>query len=219
MPVFELLKEHLAGYTPEKAAVMCDVSPDMIRTLARKVSGRRGTIFCGGTSFKYYHSDLMVRAYLLVLALTGNWGRKGTGPGEWSVAGFDGPFIFGGKQQPGLEETRRVLDMREAAIQMFKDQDPTRTEEMAHIRCCARCRRGCRWCAGLLLVLPLRLPGRWNRPEWNDPTMQRRFDEYFDESIQRGWCLQRRARLPPRIHRGRRRDAKSEAARTSCFSL
>ena len=203
VPVFELLKEHLAGYTPEKAAEMCDVSPDMIRTLARKVSGRRGTIFCGGTSFKYYHSDLMVRAYLLVLALTGNWGRKGTGPGEWSVAGFDGPFIFGGKQQPGLEETRRVLDMREAAIQMFKDQDPTRTEEMAHIEMLRA------MSPGMQMVPPAffwyyhcGFKDNWNRPEWNDPTMQRGFDEYFDESIQRGWWPNNRPGpdMPPRVY-------------------
>ncbi len=81
VPVFELLKERLADYTPEKAQEMCGVNPDVIRSLARKIATKRGTIFCGGTSFKYYHSDLMVRAYLLVLGLTGNWGRKGTGPG------------------------------------------------------------------------------------------------------------------------------------------
>src|SRR3990170_943534 len=103
IPVFELLKERLADYTPEKASAMCGVSPSVIRNLARKISSRRGTIVCGGTSFKYYHADLMVRAYLLVLALTGNWGRKGTGPVEWSVAGFDGPFIFAAKQKEGLE--------------------------------------------------------------------------------------------------------------------
>ena len=182
---------------------MCDVSPEMIRTLARKIAGKRGTIFCGGTSFKYYHSDLMVRAYLLVLALTGNWGRKGTGPGEWSVAGFDGPFIFGGKQKPGLEETRRVLDMREAAIQMFKNQDPTRTEEMAHIEMLRA------MSPGMQMVPPAffwyyhcGFQDNWNRREWNDPTMQREFDEYFNESLQRGWWPNSRPGpdMPPRVY-------------------
>ena len=68
-PVFELLKGRLADYTPEKAAAMCGVTPEVIRTLARGIASKRGTIICGGTSFKYYHADLMVRAYLLVLAI------------------------------------------------------------------------------------------------------------------------------------------------------
>ena len=202
VPVFELLKERLEDYTPEKASLMCDVNPEMIRTLARKVASKRGAIFCGGTSFKYYHSDLMVRAYLLVLGLTGNWGRKGTGPGEWSVAGFDGPFIFSGKQKPGLEETRRILDMREAAIQLFKNQDPTRTDEMAHIEML-------RAMAPQMQMVPpaffwyyhCGFKDNWNRREWNDPTMQREFDEYFNESLRRGWWSDRPGPdLPPRVY-------------------
>ncbi len=188
VPVFELLKERLEDYTPEKASEISGVNPDVIRTLARKIASKRGTIFCGGTSFKYYHADLMVRSYLLVLALTGNWGRKGTGPGEWSVAGFDGPFIFFGKQKEGLEETRRILQLREAAVAMFKSQDPTRTDEMAHIELMhyMSAQQG--------MVPPAFLwyyhcgyQDNWNRKEWNDPTMQRSFDEYFDEAQRKGW--------------------------------
>ena len=204
VPVFELLKERLQDYTPEKAQPMCDVNPEMVRMLARKIASKRGTIFCGGTSFKYYHADLMVRSYLLVLALTGNWGRKGTGPGEWSVAGFDGPFIFSGKQKPGLEETRRILEMREAALQMFKAQDPTRTDEMAHIEMMRLLS------SQMQMVPPVFLwyyhcgfRDNWNRREWNDPTMQRGFDEYFDEALGKGWW-QGNARpgpdTPPRVY-------------------
>ncbi|MEE8346821.1 MAG: molybdopterin-dependent oxidoreductase, partial [Dehalococcoidia bacterium] len=54
VPAFELLKERLADYTPEKASQMCGVNPDVIRSLAHKISSKRGTIVCGGTSFKYY---------------------------------------------------------------------------------------------------------------------------------------------------------------------
>ena len=67
---------------------------------------KKTAILCGGTSFKYYHADLMVRAYLLVGALTGNWGKKGTGPIEWSAGLFDGPFLYFVKQEPGPEETQ-----------------------------------------------------------------------------------------------------------------
>ncbi len=188
VPAMELLKERLAEYTPEKASEMCGVSPEVIRMLARKVASKRSAIWCGGTSFKYYHCDLMVRAYLLVLGLTGNWGRKGTGPVEWSVSGFDGPFIYAAKQKEGVEETRRILNMRDALIEAMKSEDPTRTEEMAHIEMLARMspQQG--------MVPPAYLwyyhcgySDNWNRREWNDPTMQRPFDEYFEESREKGW--------------------------------
>jgi len=202
LPVFELLKYRLKDYTPEKAQAMCDVHPDTTRMLARKLASKRGTIFCGGTSFKYFHSDLMVRSYLLVLGLTGNWGRKGTGPGEWSVAGFDGPFIYGGKEKPGLEETRRILEMREAAIQMFKDQDPTRTDEMANIELMrAMVPQMAMVPAAFFWYYHCGYKDNWNRKEWSEPTMQRDFDEYLDESLERGWWQGRPGPdLTPRVY-------------------
>jgi DMSO reductase family type II enzyme molybdopterin subunit len=188
VPVFELLKERLEDYTPEKAEKKCGVSPEIIRSMAHKIAGRRAVIFSGGTSFKYYHSDLMVRSYLLVLGLTGNWGRKGTGTGEWSVSGFDGPFIFFGKQKPGPEEAQRILGMRNAAVEMFKNQDPTRSEEMAHIEMLrVMSTQGGMVPPAFLWYYHAGYRDNWNRREWNDPTMQRSFDEYFNEAIERGW--------------------------------
>jgi DMSO reductase family type II enzyme molybdopterin subunit len=188
VPVFELLKEHLADYTPEKASEMCGVNPDVIRELARSIASKRGTIVCGGTSFKYYHADLMVRSYLLVLGLTGNWGRKGTGPVEWSVAGFDGPFIYAAKQKEGVEETRRILEMRETIQKAMKDEDATRTDELAHIEMLARmAQQGGMVPPAFLWYYHCGYRDNWNRKEWNDPTMQREFDEYFDEAIDKGW--------------------------------
>jgi DMSO reductase family type II enzyme molybdopterin subunit len=188
VPVMELLKERLADYTPEKASEMCGVNPDVIRTLARKVASKRSAIWCGGTSFKYYHADLMVRAYLLVLGLTGNWGRKGTGPVEWSSSGFDGPTIFAAKQKEGLEETRRILQMRDALHESIKSEDPTRTDEMAHIEMVARMSpQGGAVPPAFLWYYHCGFRDNWNRREWNDPTMLRDFDEYFDEAQREGW--------------------------------
>ena len=41
--VFELMKERLAEYTPEKAFGMCGVNAEMIRMLARKIASKRGS--------------------------------------------------------------------------------------------------------------------------------------------------------------------------------
>jgi anaerobic selenocysteine-containing dehydrogenase len=79
-PVFQLLKERLADYEPEKAAALCGVNPGVIRMLAQKVARKRTNILLGFNAGKYYHGDLMERSMCLLLALTGNWGKKGTHP-------------------------------------------------------------------------------------------------------------------------------------------
>ena len=188
VPVFELMKERLADYTPEKASEMCGVNPELIRTLAHKIATKRGSIFCGGTSFKYYHADLMLRAYLLVLALTGNWGRKGTGPVEWSVAGFDGPFLSFAKGNTGRQEARNGMNMRHALLDLLKKEDPTLTDEMAHIELMHR------FTQTQGMVPPAMLwyyhwgyKKHWENREYNDPSMQREFAEYVNEALEKDW--------------------------------
>lgn len=75
--VFELLREQLAEYTPEKAGPICGINPEVIRNLARDAARKRTKIIEGFNTPKYYHGDLMERAMCLFLALTGNWGRPG----------------------------------------------------------------------------------------------------------------------------------------------
>src|SRR5208283_5513655 len=83
--VFNLLKERLAGYTPEKVHQMSGVHPDTLRQVAelcrppRKVFGYMN--FIAG---KLYHGDLLERSYCYVLALTGNIGKPGAGTQGWS---------------------------------------------------------------------------------------------------------------------------------------
>ena len=89
------------AYTPEAAGRICQVHPDNIRKLARKVATRKTKIFVGWNSGKYYHGDLMERAMALLLGLTGNWGRKGTGTRSWAIMGFDGNAFMARKQGPG----------------------------------------------------------------------------------------------------------------------
>jgi len=46
-PVFVRLRRHLSDYTPEKAGEICEIHPDNIRKLARKVATRKTKIFIG----------------------------------------------------------------------------------------------------------------------------------------------------------------------------
>jgi DMSO reductase family type II enzyme molybdopterin subunit len=187
-PVFELLREHLQAYEPDKAAKICGVHADAIRALARKVAAKRTAAWAGGTSLKYFHGDLMVRSVTLLLGLTGNWGRKGTGIGCWSIGMFDGMMLLGQKEKPGTESTREFLAMREGMMDALRAEDPTRTEEMCRIEMMCRM-------AGLGGMIPpaflwYRHCGyqeNWNRKDWNDPTMARPFDDYMREAMDKGW--------------------------------
>jgi DMSO reductase family type II enzyme molybdopterin subunit len=205
-PTFELLRQHLnREYTPEKASKICDVHPDAIRSLARKVATKRTLAWAGGTSLKYYHSDLMVRAVNLLLGLTGNWGRKGTGIGCWSVGLFDGPSIMGQKSRPGRRAAQQVLDFQAEALQAFKGMDPTWTDEMAGIEMA----RQATSMGGFSMIPPAFFwyyhcgyRERWNRKEWSDPSMRRSFDEYMEEALDKGWwegVVRPGPKTPPRV--------------------
>jgi DMSO reductase family type II enzyme molybdopterin subunit len=85
-PVFELLKQRLAGHTPERAAQITGVNANVIRRLARQVAASRAVlVFCSWGACKHYHMDLTQRAIILLLALTGNTGKRGAGMriGAW----------------------------------------------------------------------------------------------------------------------------------------
>src|SRR5690606_37209195 len=78
-PACDILRQRLdESYTPEKQQEITGVHPDVIRIIARKVATKKTNIMLGYNACKFYHGDLMERAQALVLAVSGNWGRKGT---------------------------------------------------------------------------------------------------------------------------------------------
>ena len=103
-----------AHYTPEQASEICEVHPDAIRLLARKVASRKTRITAGVGICKYYHGDLMSRAMLLLFGLTGNWGKKGAGVGSWCSFMFDGSSMAMAKTEAGVEAGKALLARRRA---------------------------------------------------------------------------------------------------------
>ncbi len=78
--VFELMKQHAQGYTPEAAQKITGVHADVIRDVARTFAkAKPGMIFAGYRANKWVHGDQLVRAWMLLCALTGNTGRAGGG--------------------------------------------------------------------------------------------------------------------------------------------
>ena len=185
-PVFETLRERLAEYDPERSLEACGAHPDQVRELARKVATRRTNFLMGLTSGKYFHGDLMQRSWALLAALTGNWGRKGTGFHQWAVGGFDGAFLFGMKPAAGPEAARQVLAGRRGMIDFLRNEDPTMTDEIAAVELSMRMAQGSGTSPSAFFWH--RHAGyreRWNR--WTDPTMRRPFDDYVREAEDSGW--------------------------------
>ncbi|UCG71451.1 MAG: molybdopterin-dependent oxidoreductase [Chromatiales bacterium] len=102
--VFELVKEHAAAFSPERASEETGVHPDVIREVARQFAGNGpAMIFSGFRISKWLHGDLLQRSFLLLLSITGNLGKPGTGFQFMNMARADDQmaFVFDGLP-PGL---------------------------------------------------------------------------------------------------------------------
>ncbi len=186
--VWELLKEHLEKYTPEAASAICGVNPEVIRGLARLVAGKRTKILEGFNTPKFYHGDLMERAMILLLGLSGNWGRKGTGIQGLALAGLDGYMLFGMKQKRGVAETIRVMEGVEGAIEALRSQDPEASDEILGYELLQRgLVSGTASPPAFFHFYHCGYKDTWNTPQWSDPTMKRTFEEYVSDAVRRGW--------------------------------
>lgn len=202
-PLFSVLEKRLQRYTPEDVYETTGVHPEVTRTLARKVASRRTRILMGMGANKAYHSDLYQRTMNLLLALTGNWGRKGTGINCWAASQLDGALLMGMKSRlghAGVEDLLRALDAAEEAI---RKEDPTRSDELVAIEFWRRMARSGRMVPPVFFwYWHCGYKERWNRREWNDPEMRRSFDEYFEEALRSEWwegLLRPPASVTPRV--------------------
>ncbi|OGO49961.1 MAG: hypothetical protein A2148_07595 [Chloroflexi bacterium RBG_16_68_14] len=187
-PVFDLLRERLAAFSPEEASKICGVYPETIRFLARKVAEKRTKILLGFNSAKYYHGDLMERSMCLLLALTGNWGKKGAGLGVAVTGMFDGAFLFPMKGKPGRDAVRDILSMRASFVNSMKRADPGLTDASAAIQLQqGGAASGHTAVSAFLWYYHTGLADRWARQEWSDSDMRLPLAAYISEAIEKGW--------------------------------
>ncbi|HET9477341.1 MAG TPA: molybdopterin-dependent oxidoreductase, partial [Dehalococcoidia bacterium] len=188
-PVFSLLRKRLLDYTPEKTSAACGVGPDVIRAVARKVASKKTHVYEGLGAGKHYHGDLMERSMFLLLALTGNWGKKGTGPTYWNSGPSTAGLLDEARRTKDPNEVPRLLAAMNMVIESIKAEDPTMSGEIANVELMKRV-------AAMtgLLVPPVwwwyyhaGYREIWNKREWHDPSMKREFDDYFQEALDRGW--------------------------------
>ncbi|NNN22383.1 MAG: molybdopterin-dependent oxidoreductase [Acidimicrobiales bacterium] len=186
--VLDLIEKRLLDYTPELASAICGVSPETIRELALIIAGNKTKIIEGFNAPKYFHGDLMERSMCLLLALTGNWGKPGTGIQGLALAGLDGYLLFSMKTKQGVEETARLLDGIDASMEQLRQRDPEATDEML---------------GNQLLTLStsagtsappvffnynhVGYKESWNNSAWQEPTMTKSFSSYMEDALRRGW--------------------------------
>lgn len=80
-PVFVLLRDLLSGaYRPEQTAAITGIAPRTVVDLARRIGRDRAVSNVTSSNIgKYYHGNLMERAQILLFALCGHMGKKGSG--------------------------------------------------------------------------------------------------------------------------------------------
>jgi DMSO reductase family type II enzyme molybdopterin subunit len=190
--VFSRLRESLAAYSPEKASRLCGTPPSLIRGLARRIAGARAVSMVTTSNLaKYYHGNLMERSQALVFALTGNFGKKGSG-----IGGF--PHLV----TDGLEGFTRAMfsvgDMlNQTALRIIGETvvDEVRmrwegyTEEMIayeHMRSLGEAGRMGSSSALFWYVHGGLLEASEKLEEW-DPHLKRPVSEVLKESLAKGW--------------------------------
>ncbi len=195
-PAFERLRDSLRDYTVEEASRITGVSPGTIKRLAAMVkAAKRIHILQGFNTPKYYHGDLIERSMALLLALTGNFGRRGTG-----LRGHNSSQLVmanGLKGKTGLAGFMELAENQISIEEEALEEDSDLTSEMLAVAVeRAEARR-----SGLA---PVQMSGitipphffwywhggfkdTWNNKAWADTGMKRSFDEYFQEAIDKGW--------------------------------
>ena len=198
-PVFALLREQLAAYTPEAAAKITGSSPEQIRRLARTMAKAKAVAAITQTNFsKFYHGLEMERAQILAFTLAGQIGKKGAGIAAFpylSIAGPDALAVATGKLPPKLALAALAL---KAAPEMLRMKWEGWTDELM-LSALGRLE----YKSGRYLATPLflymyggleELYGSARR--W-DPSLPRDFKDYFDEAVAKGWQIVPKTR--PRI--------------------
>ena len=187
-PVFTLLRDSLMQhYTPEQTAPITGIAPAVVRDLARRIGTAKGvTNVTSSNIAKFYHGNLMERAQILVFALCGHMGKKGSGFSAFPFLTQDGiePFVF--LKQPGWMGKLRLA--AQFLPVMYNLKKPGMTEQMLRYEAGNwQFREGAMVCGVLFWNVHgglLEVSGR--SQEW-DPHLKRPVQAYLHEALDKGY--------------------------------
>ena len=188
-PVFTRLKTQLNHeYKPEVASKVCGITPKLIREMARKIATNRTHFYNGFSTAKHYHGDLMERAALLMLGLSGNWGKPGTGFNNFLMMVDHVAHVVGANKtvaQGRLDDVDKAI---ERIGEDLKKRDPDASEEDIQIELAVQYQKisgtvpPSIWMYNYAGYKDL-----WDKKEWLDPSFPKPFGEYLKEGLEKGY--------------------------------
>lgn len=205
--VFSLIKKMVKDhYSPEQASAVTQVHPRVIEDFARGFAkAKRPMIISQWGSNKLYHSDLHIRARMLMLSLVGAIGKKGAGFQSIGWYGFEAFELFAFLPRAGtagliqsmgdLPEGANLKDLlkpdslkiltnafllkKMSTIEDWENFDKVEDDLLAKF---------VRIGPGVLFTYEHGGLRQYSgRPEYNDPALPRSVDSYVDESIAKKW--------------------------------
>jgi DMSO reductase family type II enzyme molybdopterin subunit len=180
-PLLQLLREHLrADYTPAKQEAITGVNASVVEVFARTMAGAPAAmIYASWGACKNYHSDLFQRAMALLMAITGNQGRKGGGlrvASWWEFKGGD--EIGAGDYRPPMTEIIKLVAKSMRGLTPT-DWEEVYTEYSNHYPITPLMP---------FLYFHAGYDEIWGpRSEQRDPTLPRSTAEYMAEAVDKGW--------------------------------
>ncbi|HLA37843.1 MAG TPA: molybdopterin-dependent oxidoreductase [Candidatus Brocadiales bacterium] len=118
-PSFQLYKELCAEYDPATVQEITSTPKEMIEQLAKDFATiKPAMIHTGEGTNHYFHCDIKDRVNFLILALTGNFGKPGGGPGHWAgnykISVFPGSYVMMGEDpfHVNLDPNAKVEDIK-----------------------------------------------------------------------------------------------------------
>ena len=188
-PVFALLREVLEReYKPEQTAAATGVAAAVVRNLARRIGKAKAVSNVTSSNIsKYYHGNLMERAQILVFALCGHMGKKGSGFSAFPYLSHDSLETFAFLKQPGEAGQQQVAAQMQAMLAQLKQ--PGVPDEMVRYNFSnLQLRQGTPWVSGVMFWNIhgglLEVSGR--SKEW-DPHLKRPVAEYMKEALDKGY--------------------------------
>ncbi|MGB1883633.1 MAG: molybdopterin-dependent oxidoreductase [Gammaproteobacteria bacterium] len=188
-PVFAGMKRLLAAeYTPEKAGRKCGVHPSLIERIGRKMGTKRTLTQVGWGGCKVYHSDLSERSMLLAGALSGNWGKPGTGQTTYAMPADHMELLMVMEQPMHAGGLEMVAKTHEAVAKQMAETDPVVTPENIGVEMTKLLTMRMGWVPpAIFLHNHCGYDELYNNKAWQDPALDRTFTEYLDEAVEKGW--------------------------------
>ncbi|MBV6416032.1 MAG: Dimethylsulfide dehydrogenase subunit alpha [Steroidobacteraceae bacterium] len=190
-PAFALLRAQLAQNSPEKAAAITGVDPDVVRDLARRIAAARAATCLTQSNFsKYYHGLEMERCQILVLTLCGQIGRKGsgiTGFPAMAASGIDAVSAAPGSLTPKLGAM--LLEMK-AMPRALQAKLAGLTDEMIAYELMRDFYRSGNLVSGNLFWHQVGLGDLYGSSARWDPSMKRELCAFLEDAFREGWQIQ-----------------------------